>query len=124
MSDELIGSQPVNLQPVDKAADEADDLLDQRVLRALETAPRIDIPADFAARVARRLPAARRPVSLTPTHYGQNAVYLGMVLALVMLIAMTIYNGRHAAFGLAESLLLTVFIALTVWLSVRRHSVG
>jgi len=115
MSDELI-----NLQPVDKAADDA---LDQRVLRALESAPRIDIPDDFAARIARKLPA-RRPVSLTPTHYGQNAVYLGMVLALVMLIAMTIYNGRHAAFGLAESLLLTVFIALTVWLSVRRHSVG
>ncbi len=115
MSDELM-----NLHPADKAAD---DLLDQRVLRALEIAPRIDIPADFAARVAGKLPA-RRPVSLTATHYGQNAMYLGLVLALVMLIGLTVYNGRHATFGLAESLLLTLFVALTVWLSVRRHSVG
>jgi hypothetical protein len=119
MSDELIGSQPAD-KNVDRAADDA---LDQRILRALETAPGINIPADFAARVARRVPA-RRLESLTPTHYGQYAVYLGMVLALVMLIALTVYNGRHATFGLAESLLLTLFVALTVWLSVRRHSIG
>jgi hypothetical protein len=100
----------------------ADDELDRRVLRALETAPRIDVPADFAVRVARRLPA-RRPVSLTPTHYGQSAVFLGMILTLVMLIALTLHNGRHATFGLAESLLLTQFLALTVWLSVWHHGV-
>lgn len=100
----------------------ADEELDRRVIRALETAPRIDVPADFALRVARRLPG-RRPVSLTPTHYGQSAVFLGMILALVMLIAFTLHNGRHATFGLTESLLLTQFLALTVWLSLRYHAV-
>jgi hypothetical protein len=112
MSNESINSPLVN-----KATD---DELERRVLRALETVPNIDVPADFAARVVRQLPA-RRPVSLTPTHYGQSAVFLGMILALVMLIALTLHNGRHATFGLAESLLLTQFLALTVWLSVRYH---
>jgi hypothetical protein len=114
MSHESLNSQLIN-----KAAD---DELDRRVLRALETAPSVEIPTDFAARVASRLPA-RRPISLTPTHYGQGAVFLGMILALVMLIALTLHNGRHATFGLAESLLLTQFLALTVWLSVRYHGV-
>ncbi|MBB5344567.1 hypothetical protein [Tunturibacter empetritectus] len=112
MSDELMNSRLVR----------ADDELDRRVLHALETAPRVEVPADFAARVADRLPA-RRPVSLTATHYGRNAVFLGMILTLVILIAVTLYNGRHASFGLAESVLLGQFLALTVWLSVRRHGV-
>jgi hypothetical protein len=114
-----MSNESMNSQLVNKAAD---DELDRRVLRALETAPSFEIPTDFAARVARKLPA-RRPVSLTPTHYGQKAVFLGMILTLVVLVALTLHNGRHATFGLAESLLLTQFIVLTVWLSVRRHSV-
>ena len=114
-----MSNESMNSQLVNKAVD---DELDRRVLRALEGEPSIEIPADFAARVARKLPA-RRPVSLTPTHYGQNAVFLGMILTLVVLIALTLHNGRHATFGLAESLLRTQFIMLTVWLSVRRHSV-
>ena len=114
-----MSNESMNSQLGNKAAD---DDLDRRVLRALETAPRIEIPADFAARVARKLPA-RRPVSLTPTHYGQKAVFLGMILTLVVLIALTVHNGRQATFGLAESLLLTQFVVLTVWVSVRRYSV-
>ncbi|NYF92129.1 hypothetical protein RBB79_20820 [Tunturiibacter empetritectus] len=113
MSDELMNSE---------FASRIDDELDQRVLRALESAPLVEVPADFAARVAGRLPA-RRPVSLTATHYGRTAVFLGMILTLIILIAVTLYNGRHATFGLAESVLLTEFLALTVWLSVRRHGV-
>ena len=114
MSDESMNPQVANRV--------ADDELDQRVLHALETAPRIDIPADFAARVVRQLPA-RRPVSLTVTHYGRNAMFLGMILTLVILIAVTVHNGRQATFGLAESLLLTQFLVLTVWLSVRPNGV-
>jgi hypothetical protein len=95
--------------------------LDQRILHVLETAPELNVPADFAARVSRQLPA-RRPVSLTPTHYGRNAVLIGMVITLVALLALTLHNGTTAAFGLTQSLLLTQFIVLTVWLSIRRQS--
>jgi hypothetical protein len=114
-----VSNESMNPQAADKIADAE---MDRRVLHALETAPRIDVPADFAARVTGQLPA-RRPASLTVTHYGQSAVFLGMILTLVMLIALTLHNGRHATFGLAESILLTQFLALTVWLSVRHHGV-
>jgi hypothetical protein len=95
--------------------------LDQRIVRALETVPTPPIPADFAARVASQLPA-QRPVSLTPTHYGDNAMLLGLVATLAALLAFALHTAGHATFGLPESLLLAQFIVLTVWLSVRRHS--
>jgi hypothetical protein len=113
MPDELV-NQPIS------SSTEIDEL-DQRILHVLEAAPELHIPADFAARVTSKLPA-RRPVSLTPTHYGRNAMLIGMVVTLIALLALTLHNGAHAAFGLAQSLLLAQFIALTVWLSVRRES--
>jgi hypothetical protein len=97
------------------------DELDHSILRALEAAPELHISADFAARVSCQLPA-RRPVSLTPTHYGRNAVLIGMVITLAALLALTLHNGTRAAFDLPQSLLLAQFVALTVWLSIRRQS--
>lgn len=99
------------------------DELDHRILRALEAAPELQIPDDFAARVSRKLPA-KRPVSLKPTHYGRNAMLIGMVITLATLLVLTMHNGTHAAFGLSQSLLLGQFIALTVWLSVRSQSLN
>jgi hypothetical protein len=95
--------------------------LDLRITRALETVPEPHIPSDFAARVASRLPA-RRPVSLTPTHYGQNAMVIGILVTLAALIVLALHTAGHASFGLLESLLFAQFVALAVWFSVWRHS--
>jgi hypothetical protein len=94
--------------------------LDQRLIRALEAVPDPQIPADFAARVARQLPA-RRPVSLTATHYGKNAMLLGIVSTLAVLLVLALNTTGHASFGLLESILLAEFIALTIWFSVWRY---
>ena len=102
------------------AIDHATEHLDQRIVRALETAPRPQIPANFAARVASQLPA-RRPVSLTPTRYGQNAMLIGAVLTLIALLVLALPSTGHAAFGLLESLLFAQFVALTLWLTVWRY---
>ena len=99
-----------------------EELFDQRLIRALETVPEPQIPADFAARVASQLPA-KRPVSLTPTYYGDTAMLLGMVATLVALVAYALHTTGRATFGLPESFLLAQFIILAIWLSVRRHSV-
>jgi hypothetical protein len=96
--------------------------LDERVVRTLEAAPAMVIPADFAARVASQLPA-RRPVSLTPTHYGERATWVGIVIALAALLVVALHTTNHAVFDVVQALLLTEFIALAVWLSVRRWSV-
>jgi hypothetical protein len=107
---------PNNLSPVALEQEQ----LDERIVRALETVPKPMVPADFAARLGSRLPA-RRPESLTPTHYGRNATLLGIVATFVALLAVALRTGGVAV-GFVESLLLAEFIALTVWLTVRRHS--
>jgi len=113
-------------EPLDQPAQHdpspaAIEYLDQRIIRALETAPGSRIPADFAARVAGRLPA-RRPVSLTPTHYGRNVMLVSLVVTLLALLALGLRATGHASFVLLESLLCVQFIALAMWFSVWRHS--
>ena len=112
-----------SLNPEDlsqSAIDHATEHLDQRIVRALETAPRPQIPANFAARVASQLPA-RPPVTLTPTHYGQNAMLIGAVVTLIALLVLALPSTGHAAFGLLDSLLFAQFVALTLWLTVWRY---
>ena len=113
MHDESVNSE--GLSPT------ADELLDERILRALESVPQPQISADFAARVASRLPA-RRPVSLTPTYYGYTAVLIGMLVTLVALLVVAADSAGQRTFGLAESFLFAQFIALAVWFGVHRHS--
>ena len=123
--------EPLTPGNLSQSATEHVDYLDQRIVRTLEAAPEPQIPADFAARVARQLPA-RRPVSLTPTHYGQKAVLVGMVVTLAALLVMALYSTAlhstalrstgHTTFGLLESLLSAQFLALAVWFSLWRHS--
>ena len=93
--------------------------LDQRIVSALEAAPRPQIAAGFATRVASRLPASR-PVSLTPTHYGRYAMLIGIVVILAVLVILALHSA-HPAFGLLESLLFAQFIALALWLTVWRY---
>ena len=118
--------EPLTPGNLSQSATEHVDYLDQRIVRALEAAPEPHIPADFAARVASQLPA-RRPVSLTPTHYGQKAVLVGIVVTLAALLILALYSTAlhstgHATFGLLESLLSAQFLALAVWFSLWRHS--
>lgn len=110
--------EPLNYENLSQSAAEH---LDQRIVRALEIAPETRIPADFAARVAAQLPA-RRPVSLTTTHYGKGAVLIGLVVIFVGLLFLATQTRGHAALGLLESLLFAQFIALAVWFTVWRHS--
>jgi hypothetical protein len=114
-------NQPLDPENLSQSAiDHATQHLDQKIVRALETAPQAQIPADFAARVASRLPT-RRPVSLTPTHYGRKATLAGMLVTLAALLILALTPMGHTTFGLLESLLSAQFIALAVWLSVWRH---
>jgi len=112
--------QPIdqnNLSPT--MMEHLDQNLDQRILRALETVPQPHIPTGFAARVASQLPA-RPTVSPTPTHYGQRAMLIAMVVTLVALLVLALQPAAHAL-GLLETLLFAEFVALTVWISVWRY---
>jgi uncharacterized membrane protein len=110
----------LNPEDLSQSASQIDiERLDQRIVRVLEAAPQLRIPADFAARVANQLPASR-PVSLTPTHYGRYAMLIGTVVTLAALVILALHSTRPT-FGLLESLLFAQFIALAVWLTVWRY---
>jgi hypothetical protein len=116
--DELLNHQQTQaeIDPPDRLAK-----LDQRLIHALEIAPQPQVPSDFAARVASQLPA-RRPVSVTPTHYGHYAMLGSMVLLLVALLFLAPQPTNGSAFGLTfQWILCAQFIGLAVWMSARRH---
>ncbi len=101
-------------------------LLDECVVRALESAPDVTeiIPADFAARVAMRVPA-RRPVTVTPTHYGRKAMIFCGVLLLVLLVAMSAKGAERSTFSwVLEWCLYAQFVAVAIWFGTRRLGEG
>jgi hypothetical protein len=96
--------------------------MEARLIEVLETRPEVHIPAGFAARVAGQVPA-RRPASLTPTHHGQNAMVVSVVVLLIALLAWAPQNAGHSALGVAlEWILCAQFASLAYWLGVRRQN--
>ena len=99
---------------------DADAAMEQRLIRALETRPAVQIPTDFAARVASQLPD-RRPIALTPTHYGRKAMMICMVvLGVALLAAFALYGMAVPPFVQATGwILYAQFLALVVWFGLR-----
>jgi hypothetical protein len=98
--------------------------MEERLIRALEASPAVQIPADFASRVASQLPATR-PVSLTPTHYGRNAVLISMVALVVALLALALHNADSSTLGLTvEWILCAQLLSLAVWFGTRHRSLS
>lgn len=104
-------------------ASQAIDPLERRLTAALEAAPAITIPDDFAARVMSRLPT---PIA---TPYGVAARTsigrrVSMVAAAALFIAMFVFaiqrGGANESMRLqVEAIIAAEFIILTVWLSLR-----
>jgi hypothetical protein len=99
---------------------DADTEMEQRLIRALETRPAVQIPADFAARVASQLPE-RRPIALTPTHYGHKAMMICMVVLGIALLATFALHGITVppAVQVTGWILYAQFLALVVWFGMR-----
>jgi hypothetical protein len=99
-----------------------DVLLDGKIILALETAPLVDVPAGFAARVVRQLPP-RPELIMSPVRYGQRATIACLVFLVILIL-----NFAHRATGSSlywfsiESILCGQFALLTVWLVVRSYT--
>jgi hypothetical protein len=116
MRDEPLNRQRSTVTDIDQLK-----RLDQRLIHALETAPEPQVPADFAARVASLLPAAR-PVAVTATHYGHYAMLASMVVLLATLLLLAPRTADRSVFEVTlQWLLCAQFIGLAVWFSVRRQ---
>jgi hypothetical protein len=98
----------------------ADAEMDERLTRALEARPVVNIPVDFAARVARQLPE-RRPIALTPTHYGRKAMVICMVVLGVALLVGFVLRGVAVPpmVQVVGWILYAQFLGLVVWFGMR-----
>jgi hypothetical protein len=136
MHDESLNQQPDNRQSAarqsiapqftdhDALSANANRELDLRLIRALENAPALQIPADFAARITTRTPA-HRPVSLSPTYYGYYAMLISMVVLLAAMLILARHTVDHTTLGLTlHWVLCAQFIAIGVWISAHRHNAG
>jgi hypothetical protein len=101
------------------AADPAANL-DARILRALEHLPEVQIPANFAARVAANAPAAKTRITLRPTHYGRNAMIAAMLVLFAVLLAFAPRSVGGSPLWLALNWIFCAqFLALGVWFGLR-----
>jgi hypothetical protein len=102
--------------------------LDHRLTRALEAAPSVAIPADFAVRISACLPAqpARRvPVAAIPSPgIGRRVWLAGLVVLFVAVFGLTLSGGpaNQPARIALESTLSAEFILLTLWFTLRPQS--
>jgi hypothetical protein len=94
---------------------------EERVTRALERAPTVAVPADFAARVMAQLP--ERKVRAAPvagwfpqrTHYGRNAMLTGAVLLCCLLVAGAVASRGDAAWRMAEWIAFAQLAGIALW---------
>lgn len=96
--------------------------LDARIQQELEHVPDLSvaIPADFAARVAAKVPEKRVIRATRATHYGRKLMWASLVVLLIVLIALAGQSFVHSTVGIAiEWTLCVQFLAIVVWLGVR-----
>jgi hypothetical protein len=96
--------------------------LDARIVRELERVPALSlsIPADFAARVAAKVPERKAEV-VPVTHYGRTLIGVSLVVLLVALVVLAARGFVSSPIGLVvQWSLCTQFLVLAVWMGTQR----
>jgi hypothetical protein len=94
------------------------------VTRALERRPEIAVPEDFAARVARSLPAKEPKGAEARPVFGRAAGYLATAAMMVVLVALALMHpealsaGRGFLFAV-EMLVVAQLLAVVFWLGMK-----
>ena len=92
------------------------DSMDERLTRALERKPKVDVPAGFAARVAGQVPV-RRAFAVPAARYGLLAARIGMGVLLLALVVVAIHFPGRTTFGVVlEWILCAELAGLAIWL--------
>lgn len=96
--------------------------LDARIQQELDRVPDLsmEIPSDFAARVAAKVPARREIPEIRSTNYGRTFTWAGLVVLLAVLVVLSAQGFVRSTVGLAiEWTLFVQFLAIAVWLGAR-----
>jgi hypothetical protein len=92
------------------------DSMEERLTRALERKPKVDVPAGFAARVAGQVPV-RRAVAVPTARYGLLAARIGMAVLVVALVVLAMRHADDTVFGITvEWILCAELVGLAAWL--------
>jgi hypothetical protein len=120
----MLGEE-MNPEEIESLAREMEErALDERVVAELERAPDLSdsIPTDFAMRVAAKVPASR-PVTVAETHYGWTVMWCSLAVLFVVLVVAAVRGLERSAIGTAiEWTLCAQFLAIAIWLAMRRWS--
>ena len=95
---------------------------DEQITRALEVAPDVTVPEDFAFRVMTRLPATRKPVrEFVPTSsrvgLAVSAVALALLAVLMVALAPWAFSTGRLIFIALDWVLCAEFVGLAVWMA-------
>ncbi len=99
--------------------------LDERLSSALETAPAITAPDDFALRVMQRLPASPARVGRIPVGavaspgIGRRVVFAAVFALIVAMLGIALYAHGGVASTAVEWSLAAELIVLGVWMGLR-----
>lgn len=103
-------------------------VFDERIIAELERVPDLSavVPADFAARVAAKVPAKRAvSVSVRQTHYGWTVMWCCFAVLLAAMVIVATRGLGHSAIGTAvEWTLCAQFLALAIWFVMRGWKAG
>jgi hypothetical protein len=106
------------------ARDTEDRALDARIVGALEESPRVQIPTDFAARVASRIPvrtAHLRTARIQARRVGYIVAAACLIVLAVAMLALAT-RSSHSAFYIAlDWTLAAQFCVLAAWLGMPRR---
>jgi hypothetical protein len=93
--------------------------LEAKIARALETAPEMEIPAGFAAKVAAQMPPLET-VALTPRHYGRNAAFACMAVLLALIVVFAQRSiGNSLVWSSIEWIFCVQLALVAFWLTAR-----
>jgi hypothetical protein len=103
-----------------------DRAFDARIVAELERIPDLSIPGDFTERVAAQIPERRSVVVpesalVRETHYGRAVMWVCVAVLFVALLFSAAKGLSRSPIGTTIELILYVqFLAIAVWLGVRR----
>lgn len=103
--------------------------IEAKVVAALQRRPEIAVPAEFAARVARAMPAKVHSRGASRPMFGRLAGYLAVAAMMAVLLALAwrhpaaLEAGRGFVFAV-ELLLVAQLLAVGLWLGIKSDNQG
>lgn len=95
-----------------------------RIVQALEAAPSVTVPDDFAARVMARVPQqpqrryVLRQALQTEAHFGRKLAVAALLILVVGMVLLAPHTAGSGTWLLLQGLLFAQLVALLLWMGI------